>query len=223
VADARAHGEKEAQARFDVQPALVAITIYVLPFDVLHDDVGEAIVGRAAVEQSRDVRVVERGERASFVMKPAQDEVGIHSALHHLHRDQFAEVALSALGQINRAHAAAPQLAHDVIRADARAALKAVRGGVYISRPQRREFVAGDLSQVHGGLFEKFVRGLVTLDQTFDFTAQNLVARSRFRQKPLSFFRRDVESRLENGFDAPPAFGRHHLANWHPDSCSTRT
>ena len=45
----------------DGQLATVAIQVERLTIDVLHDDVGRAVVGRAAIVESRDVGVVERG------------------------------------------------------------------------------------------------------------------------------------------------------------------
>jgi hypothetical protein len=40
-----------------------------LAFDKLHDEVGQAVFGRAAVEQAGDVRVVERGEDLASLRK----------------------------------------------------------------------------------------------------------------------------------------------------------
>ena len=49
-----------AQLRAEAGPLRVAVLVERPPFDPLHDEVRQPVGGRAAVEQARDVRVVER-------------------------------------------------------------------------------------------------------------------------------------------------------------------
>ena len=83
------------------------------PVDVLHDEVGQAVVGRAAVEQARDVRVLERGEDLPLGAKRASMQLGVQPRRHDLDRHPLRELAVGALGQVDRAHAAAADLAFD--------------------------------------------------------------------------------------------------------------
>ena len=41
--------------------------------NIVHDEVGETIVGRACIEQARDIRMIELGEDLAFCTKAAQD------------------------------------------------------------------------------------------------------------------------------------------------------
>ena len=66
VGDRGADLAEELQPLGDVERSAVAVLVDRLPFDVLHHEVRQAVLGRAAVEQARDVRVIEarRGSAA---------------------------------------------------------------------------------------------------------------------------------------------------------------
>ena len=78
---------KELESFGDVQLMRVAVVVQRLPFDKLHDEVRQAVVSGAAVEQAGDVWMIERGEDLSLFAEAAQDEVGVHAALDQLDRD----------------------------------------------------------------------------------------------------------------------------------------
>src|SRR5262245_2434379 len=80
----------------NVELMRVAITVEWLALDELHHEVGQAVVSCTAVEESGDVRVIERGENLSFFTKATQDEVGIHTALHQFDCRSLIEFVISA-------------------------------------------------------------------------------------------------------------------------------
>ncbi len=77
------------------------------PFDVLHDEIRQAVLGRVAVQQARDVRVIEAREDLPLVAEAAQHGLRIHAALDELDRDLLLVLPVGAPGEIDRAHAAA--------------------------------------------------------------------------------------------------------------------
>ena len=113
-----AHLLEEPQPRRHVEPSLAAIFINRRARDVFHHEVGHSVFGRAAVEQPRDVGVIERGQNLPLGAKTAQHLVAFRSAFEELDGDLFFILPVGALGQIDRAHAAAPQLTQDAMGAD---------------------------------------------------------------------------------------------------------
>ena len=89
-----------------------------VPVDVLDREVGLAFGGDAAVEQAGDVRVVEPGQDLPLGEEAPVDLVRVHPALDELEGDPLLELAVGALGEIDHAHPAPCQLAHETIGAD---------------------------------------------------------------------------------------------------------
>ena len=87
--------------------------------DILHDEVRQIAGGRTAVQQPRDVRMIEIGENLTLVTKTLHHEISVHAALDEFYRHPFSELLVGALGEIDRAHAAASDLADDFVKADA--------------------------------------------------------------------------------------------------------
>src|SRR5690242_15425081 len=82
-----ANPAKELAALSDGQAAFPAELLDWLPFDVLHHEVRAAVGGGAPIDEARDIGMIETGENLAFVAKPAQDPVGIDTALDHLYGD----------------------------------------------------------------------------------------------------------------------------------------
>src|SRR4029077_1773396 len=87
--------------------------------NVVHDEVGQTIVGRACIEQPRDIWVIELGQDLAFRSEAVQDLSRVSASIQHLDRDLFLTLTISALRQENCAHPAAPEFTYDHIRADA--------------------------------------------------------------------------------------------------------
>jgi hypothetical protein len=81
--------------------------------DILHGQKRASVIGGAAVEQARDVRMLERGEDLSLAMEARQHVVRIHTAPQHLDRHPLLEGPIVACAQIDRPHAATSELALD--------------------------------------------------------------------------------------------------------------
>ena len=215
VVDGVADLPEEAQAFVDGRVPLVAEAVDGQPLDVLHDEVGEPVLGRPAVEQARDVWVVQGGENLALVAEAAEDEVRVHPALDELDGDAAAELAVVALGHVDGAHPAAADLAHDLVGAD-----PAADGRVFHRlRDERRRVPLDRGPQPRDGerrLLDE-VAGLVVLrDERLDLLAQGVVARARLDDVAAALRRRQVERRLEHFLNLFPTFGGHRT------ECGTR-
>src|SRR3546814_932025 len=85
-----------------------------LALDGLHDEGGAASGGAAAVEQGGEAGVLELGEDAALVAE-ARQQVAADAMANHLDRHVLLELAVVALAEVNRAHAAAADLADDTV------------------------------------------------------------------------------------------------------------
>ena len=102
------------------QPLRRAVDVDRFALDVLHDDVRHAGLRRSGIEQARDVRVIERRENAPLLEKPSQRDRIDEIAGNHLDRDELLEPIVVARPQIDDAHPAAAELAHDPVAAESR-------------------------------------------------------------------------------------------------------
>src|SRR5207248_3651126 len=118
VTDRGAGFAEKLQSLSNQQIVRIAILIDRHAFDVLHDKIRQSIFGHAAVEQARDVRVIEAGQDLSFVAEMAQHRIGVHAPLDQLDRDTLLILLIRALGQINRAHPATAEFAQDAVWPD---------------------------------------------------------------------------------------------------------
>src|SRR5262249_19218259 len=84
VLDSRADAKQELESCRRVKPVCIAIIDQPLSFDVFHYKIGRAVLGRSAVEQSSDVRVIQRCENLPLVVETEVDMTGVHSALYEL-------------------------------------------------------------------------------------------------------------------------------------------
>ena len=109
---------------------IVGVAIDRRALHVLHHEVGKALGRGAAVEEPRDVRMVQRGEDLPLVAEAADDQLRVHAAADHLDGDRVLEIA-GAPGQIDRAHAAASDAALDHVGADLPADVRVVVFGVF--------------------------------------------------------------------------------------------
>ena len=119
VVDGRAHGADQRDAFFGRESPAVAVGVDRLAVDVLHDEVGRAVRRAPAVEQPRDVRVLQRRQDLPLHAQPALHLAREHAAADQLDRDLLLVLLVGALGEIHIAHAAGAELAHDPVRTQA--------------------------------------------------------------------------------------------------------
>ena len=83
----RADFAEKIQTFFEIEIFCVGKFYDRFAFDIFHHEKRQIIVGRAAVNKMRDVRMFERGENLPFVVKTLQNRVRIHSAFDEFERD----------------------------------------------------------------------------------------------------------------------------------------
>ena len=119
VIDRFAHRAKQLEPPLDRQPILAAEDVDGQALDILDDEIRAAVLAAAAVEQHRDIRVIQVGQDLTLVQEAPDDGVRIHPALDQLDRDPPVIDPVASLRQVGGAHAAAPQLAEHAVRPDA--------------------------------------------------------------------------------------------------------
>ena len=112
----RRRAKRRSRARREA--VLVAVAVDRLAVDVLHDEVRLAVVGHAAVEQPRDVRMIERREDLSLGAEAVASMSASEPAAQQLERDLLLELSVGALGEEDAPMPAAAELADDAIGAD---------------------------------------------------------------------------------------------------------
>ena len=105
VVDGLADGAEEAEALLDGEPALVAVSRDGAALDVLHREVGQPLLGHAAVEEAGDVRMAEGGEDLALLLEAPPYLRVVEPGPHDLERDVLLERRL-ANGEVDGAHAA---------------------------------------------------------------------------------------------------------------------
>src|SRR5437762_4400107 len=81
------NGKTQLNALDGRQAMVVGVAIDRSAGHVLHDEVGQAVGCGAAIEERRDVGMLERSQNLAFVPKSADDQLGVHSAPNHLDGD----------------------------------------------------------------------------------------------------------------------------------------
>ena len=114
----RAHPLEQPEPLGDGELALVAVAIDGHALHVLHDEVGQPLLGGAAVQEPGDVGVLQPGEDLPFAPEEAEDLLAVRAA-DHLQRDPLLELLVGPRGEPHRSHPPAPQLADQLVRTDA--------------------------------------------------------------------------------------------------------
>ncbi len=97
----------------------VAVAIDGRPLDELHHEERAAPGVRSAVEQTRDAGMLQVGEDLPFTLEAAARVLVRECERQHFQRDLLRERAIGTLGEIDDGHAAASDLTHDSVGAEA--------------------------------------------------------------------------------------------------------
>ncbi len=116
--DGAAYVGEQTQTLRHIQIAFVRVARDGNAVDEFHDEKRNAGVGDAAVDQTRDMRMVEAGEHLAFALEQALLEFGIQSAAQYFDRHLLAKIHADALGEKHRGHAALAEFAHKTKAAD---------------------------------------------------------------------------------------------------------
>ena len=140
-----------------------------------------------AVEEARDVRVLEAGEDLALLAEAPEDGLRVHAPAHDLHGDALLERPVGALAKVHGAHPAVADLLEDLPRADPRARRLGRRG--------RR--------------FEEPTRVRVRREERRHLGLELRVARGADGDERAPFVRRLLPGRVEETLRFAPAFGSH--------------
>ena len=193
--DGRADLPEELEPLVGRQLPLVAILVDRLPLDILHDEVGTAILGGAAVEQLGDVRMVQVSEDLALGAEAADDLVRVHAAPDELEGHPLLELLVRPLRQVDRAHAPPAELAHHPVGADA--------------LPRREGHILLGADAEDGRLDEVAELGLGG-EEGFHFAPQLVVPFTGGIEESRPFGLFPIQGALEDDFDLLPALGCHH-------------
>ena len=143
VVDGAGDGDDEPDAVIDAEASGVGPGGDGSAIDELGDEVGDAVIGLAAVEEAGDAGVVERGEEVALASEPRAD-VGAGEGQRRaddFDGDGLLEGAVGPPRAIDPPHPALADLAFETVGPDLRALARAsgARGGRLVLR-QRRQY-----------------------------------------------------------------------------------
>src|SRR6185436_17800194 len=90
-----------------------------LAINKFHHEVRPSVLGRAAVEEARNVRMIERGQNLPLAHETLTHKIRIHPPPDELDGDLLLELIVIPHGFINCTHPAAPDHTRETVRADA--------------------------------------------------------------------------------------------------------
>ena len=192
---------EEGEARLDAERPRVAVRRDRLALDDLHREVRPAVVGEAAVEEPGDAGVREAGEDLPLLLEPPHDGLRVHPPLDELEGDGLLVRAVVPLGEVDDAHPAAAEFAHDAVRPHA----------LVLHREHRRE-----VDGVDGEALQQAVD--FHIDEGGDLGVEVSVelaigVDAGGAEEGVALGRRAVERGLEEGLDGGPACGIHRLGH----------
>src|SRR5436190_22261767 len=98
IRNCRADFAEQLKAFRDPQPVGIAIFVDRKALDVFHDEIRLAIFGRPAIEQARDVKVIETSENLPLLAEMTEHRVSIHPTFDQLDRNLLLVLLVGALG-----------------------------------------------------------------------------------------------------------------------------
>ena len=194
VGDRLAHLREQRQALLERRAVLGAEGGDRPALHELHDHVGAAVGGDAAVVQARDARVLEARQDLALGLEAL--ELRARLELQQLDGDALLEAAVGALGLVHLAHAAAADAAGDAPRPEARAG--------------REALVLGSAGEVRGRGQEPGGRLRGGAQQALDLAAHGGVLAGKFGEPRGARRFRQVEQVVQECVRAGLLRGREH-------------
>ena len=114
----RAHLAKQRKAMLDRRCVAGAVGIDGFAFHQLHHEVGQALLGRAPIEQAGDAGMFEMGQDLPLGSQPLQDEVDVEPRAHQLDRHELFVLGIGTARAVHLAHAATPDQLEQLVRPD---------------------------------------------------------------------------------------------------------
>src|SRR5262245_34110166 len=109
---------KKFQTFWDRERLFVAILVDRQPIDVFHHKVRQPVLCRSAVQQSRDVWMIEPRQNLPLVPKMSQHGVSVRAAFDQFDRNLLTILVVGTLGEKHRAHSAATEFANNAVTID---------------------------------------------------------------------------------------------------------
>jgi hypothetical protein len=148
---------------------VIAVAIDRHALDVLHDEVRKPVGRRPAIEQARDVRMIEVGENLALVAEATQYRLSIHPALDDFDRDGLLVLGVGANREVCSAHPAPAQFANEAIGSDVLADPARLEAGERLDG-------GGRAGNQHRRRFEHDGRSRDREQERFHFAAQRPIA-----------------------------------------------
>ena len=169
-----------------------------LALDALESKVRSPVGGDAAVEEARDVGVLEAGENLPFAQEAPEDLLGVHAAFEELQRHELVELTVRALGLPDFTHAAASEQGAQAVGSDpvsggrARSA-RAARADTGVER------LADELRSepADAPVEELLTGGLVGGEKVHDLFGELRIADGELCERRRALVRRQVGELLE--------------------------
>ncbi len=198
ILDRRADLPEQGHALADPKLMLVAKGIDGRSFDILHDEVRNALLRCASVENARDVGVIKCGKDFPFLVKPRKHPGGYHLGPGQLDGYALTKYVVGSGGQIDGAHAAGAYLAKYFVSADAPA----------LHARTRRH--SGFLRRMNGNIQNR--PGVsMGLEQCGHFGAQRFVPLAGLLQERAPGVRVALYNGVEQVPDLPETIWRHRV------------
>ena len=194
---------KQCEALLDVERLPIAVGRNRLARHVLHREVGPAVGGDAAIEEARDVGMLQPRQNLPLAEKAPVNLTAEGPASHELQRNLLLELAVGTIGQEHAAHAAMADLPDQAVRSDAIARLVA-----FVSLDVRSGGVDQPRCVHHRGCFEELGRAGVGGDETLDLCAENRIAGAGALERFSARARLELQHFVQDCLDAGPFLGR---------------
>ena len=166
IGDCRAYLAEERQAFGRGERIRVAVGVDRFAVHVFHDEIRESVVGRPAVDQARDIRMIELRQNLPLGAETPDDIVRVEPAPNDLDRDLFPILVVRSRGQVNGAQSAAADLADESVGAELPA-----------DESARPPAVGKQIARNCEGRFFDEAAGLfVRFEERIDFSAEIVVA-----------------------------------------------
>lgn len=194
ILNGAAHNPEQPETLPQRKSVLVAILVDRLTLDVVHDDVRLTSLGRSAVHEPRDVRMLEGGQNLPFLPEPADDVLAGETATHEFDGNLLAKVVIGASGQEDRSHAADANLPDELVRPDALTD-RAVRA-----------------REVEEASFEECPGRLAAREKLVELVPEIRVAGAALVEEGGALADRALERRVEQLPERPAFLGTHGMA-----------
>ena len=174
----------------------VAIVVDRLALDELHDQVRQAVLGRGAVEEMSDVRVVQVRKDSPLGAEACQQRFSAQACVQQLDGNLLLHLAVFTHCAEHAPQAAASRLGHHAVRTD------------LAPDPIRRDRIAHPAQMLRGGLLDEAVLDRIRPEHVAHFPAQLGIVMARVRHETLAFVLRPFECVPEQLFHALPPLRR---------------